>query len=164
MSKSAIAVRHVHFEDLGVFESVLRRYRYAVGYCDAGIDDVGSVDPLAHDLVIVLGGPIGAYEETTYPFLAQEIALLKRRLAAARPTIGICLGAQLMARALGARVYPARAKKIGWAELQLSESGRTGGVAPFNRRAGSTLAWRHLRPAGWGRASRLDRDLPKSGV
>jgi len=139
VSKSAIAVRHVHFEDLGVFESVLRRYRYAVGYCDAGIDDVGSVDPLAHDLVIVLGGPIGAYEETTYPFLAQEIALLKRRLAAARPTIGICLGAQLMARALGARVYPARAKEIGWGELQLSEAGRVG---PLRHLAGvSVLHW-----------------------
>jgi len=131
---------------------VLRRHGYDLRYCDIGIDNVGEVDP------------ISAYQELTYPFLGEELALLERRLTAQRPTLGICLGAQLMARALGARVYPARAKKIGWAELQLSEAGRTGGVAPFNRRAGSTLAWRHLRPAGWGRASRLDRDLPKSGV
>ena len=131
MSKTAIAIRHVHFEDLGAFDRVLRRHGYAVGYCDAGIDDVGSVDPLAHDLVIVLGGPIGAYEETTYPFLAQEIALLKRRLAAARPTIGICLGAQLMARALGARVSRARVKEIGWSERQLSHAGRSGPLRHF---------------------------------
>ena len=138
-NKSAVAVRHVHFEDLGVFDSVLRRYGYAVRYCDAGIDDVGSIDLLTTDLVIVLGGPIGAYEENTYPFLAQEIALLVRRLAAARPTLGICLGAQLMARALGAQVYPAPAKEIGWGELQLSEAGRVG---PLRHLAGvSVLHW-----------------------
>ena len=143
---------------------MLRRHGYDLRYCDIGIDNVGEVDPLTPDLFVVLGSPISAYQELTYPFLGEELALLERRLTAQRPTLGFCLGAQLMARALGARVYPARAKKIGWAELQLSEAGRTGGVAPFNRRAGSTLAWRHLRPAGWGRASRLDRDLPKSGV
>ena len=131
MNKSAVAIRHVHFEDLGVFESVLRRHGYAVRYCDAGIDDIGGLDPLVPDLLIGLGGPIGAYQERAYPFLAQELVLLERRLAAARPTLGICLGAQLMARALGARVYPAPAKEIGWGELQLSEAGRNGPLRHF---------------------------------
>ena len=132
MTRTAIAIRHVHFEDLGVFDGVLCRHGYAVSYCDAGIDDIDGVDPLAPDLIILLGGPIGAYEELTYPFLGQELALLERRLAAARPTLGICLGAQLMARTLGARVYPAPAKEIGWAELQLSEAGRTGPLRYFS--------------------------------
>ena len=139
MSKTAIAIRHVHFEDLGVFDGVLRRNGYAVGYCEAGIDDVGGVDPLAPDLVILLGGPISAYEESLYPFLRHEIALLERRLGAARPTLGICLGAQLIARALGARVYPAPAKEIGWGELQMSEAGRAG---PLRHLAGvPVLHW-----------------------
>ena len=129
MSKTAIAIRHVHFEDLGAFDRVLRRHGYAVGYCDAGIDDIGNVDPLAPDLLIVLGGPIGAHEESLYPFLGPELALLEHRLAAARPTLGICLGAQLIARALGARVYRARVKEIGWSELQLSHAGRSGPLA-----------------------------------
>jgi len=124
MTKTTIAIRHVHFEDLGAFDDVLRRHDYTVRYCDVGIDDIVGVDPLAPDLIVVLGGPISAYQELTYPFLGQELALLERRLAAARPTLGICLGAQLMARALGARVYPAPTKEIGWGELQLSEAGR----------------------------------------
>ena len=131
MSKTAIAIRHVHFEDLGAFDRVLRRHGYAVGYCDAGIDDIGNVDPLAPDLLIVLGGPIGAHEESLYPFLGPELALLEHRLAAARPTLGICLGAQLIARALGARVYRARVKEIGWSELQLSHAGRSGPLRHF---------------------------------
>ena len=139
MSKTAIAIRHVHFEDLGAFDGVLRRYGYAVSYSDAGIDDIDGIDPLAADLIIVLGGPIGAYEESIYPFLRREIALLERRLAAARPTFGICLGAQLIARVLGSRVYPAPAKEIGWRELQLSQAGRSG---PLRHFAGvSALHW-----------------------
>lgn len=139
LSRTAIAIRHVHFEDLGAFDRVLCRHGYAVSYCDAGIDDIGAVDPLAPELIVVLGGPIGAYEELAYPFLGQEVRLLERRLAAARPTLGICLGAQLMARALGAGVYPASAKEIGWGELQLSEMGRAG---PLRHLAGvPVLHW-----------------------
>jgi GMP synthase (glutamine-hydrolysing) len=131
VARTAIAIRHVHFEDLGAFDVVLRRHGYAVHYCDAGIDDIAGVDPLAPDLIIVLGGPIGVYDELAYPFLGHELALLERRLAAARPTLGICLGAQMIARALGARVYPAPAKEIGWGELQLSEAGRNGPLRHF---------------------------------
>jgi GMP synthase (glutamine-hydrolysing) len=131
MTKTAIAIRHVHFEDLGAFDDVLRRHGYAVRYCDAVVDNIGGVDPLAPDLIVVLGGPISAYEEATYPFLGRELALLERRLAAARPTLGICLGAQLMARALGARVYPAPKKELGWGELQLTEAGRNGPLRHF---------------------------------
>ena len=131
MNKTAVAIRHVHFEDLGVFDRVLRRRGYAISYCEAGIEDIGGLDPVSPDLIVVLGGPIGAYEDTAYPFLGQELALLEHRLAAARPTIGICLGAQLMARALGERVYPARAKEIGWGELQISEAARNGPLGHF---------------------------------
>lgn len=59
------------------------------------------------DLVVVLGGPIGACEEGEYPFW-------ERRLAEDLPTLGICLGAQLMARVLGAKVYPGHCQESGW--------------------------------------------------
>src|SRR5580765_8449433 len=83
-------------------------------YVEAGLDDLGAADLDEADLLVVLGGPIGAYEDVSYPFLVDELALLERRLSADRPTLGICLGAQLMARALGSRVYPTGVKEIGW--------------------------------------------------
>jgi len=120
---SALAIRHVAFEDLGSFARVLRARGFRVAYRDAGRHDIGALDALAPDLVVVLGGPIGAYEENVYPFLRDELRLIERRLAAKRPVLGICLGAQLMARALGARVHPGRAKEIGWSALTLTPEG-----------------------------------------
>lgn len=116
------AIRHVAFEDLGSFAEVLEQERFEIDYVEATrLDDL---DPLAADLWVVLGGPIGAYEEREYPFLAHELALLERRMAQNLPTLGICLGCQLMARALGARVYLGPRKEIGWAPLRLTPEGR----------------------------------------
>lgn len=118
--KIAAVVRHVHFEDLGTFAEALAQARYGVRYHDIGRHNLP--DPLAPDLLIVLGAPIGVYEDGKYPFLRDEIALLEARLAAGLPTVGICLGAQLIARALGARVYPSGIKEIGWAPVDLTEA------------------------------------------
>lgn len=115
MTKTLLAIRHVGFEDLGGFEQPLAEAGYAVRYADMGVDAAaGFGDP---DLLVVLGGPIGAYEDDLYPWLKGEIACIAGRLEAQKPTLGICLGAQLMARALGARVYPGPAKEIGWKRL-----------------------------------------------
>jgi len=134
MLKTAVAIRHLAFEDLGVFESVLARAGYKVHYYDIGIDELWTLEPVKTDLVVVLGGPIGAYEDAKYPFLAEEIDILEQRLAAGQPTIGICLGAQLMARALGARVYPGPEKEIGFAPIHLTEEGRASCLAAFEDR------------------------------
>ncbi|MGY6213633.1 glutamine amidotransferase [Methylolobus aquaticus] len=116
--KTAHVIRHVPFEDLGNLAPALAAAGFTMEYREAGLDDLASFDAADPDLLIVLGGPIGVYEERAYPFLADELRLLERRLAADRPTLGICLGAQLIAAALGARVYPgARGKEIGWSTL-----------------------------------------------
>ena len=127
--KSAIAVRHVHFEDLGVLEPFLRERGYEVRYLDAGVDDLAGVDPASPDLVVVLGAPIGAGDEEIYPFLADELALVRDRLDVRRPLLGICLGAQLIARVLGAEVKPMGVKEIGFAPLTLTEEGKASPLA-----------------------------------
>lgn len=121
--KHAIAIRHVPFEDLDSFAAPLEARGYGIAYRDAPVDDLTALDLATADLLVVLGGPIGAYEDALYPFLRAELALIERRLQAGRPVLGICLGAQLMARALGARVYPGK-KELGWAPLQLTDAGQ----------------------------------------
>lgn len=124
--KTAIAIRHVHFEDLGTFAAVLSAAGYQIEYVDVGVDDLTTIVPETPDLLVVLGGPIGVYENAAYPFLTTELNLLKARMAADRPTFGVCLGAQLMAAALGAKVYPSGRKEIGFSPLTLSGTGRSG--------------------------------------
>ena len=123
MAKTAIAIRHVYFEDLGAFEPVLRDAGYQIRYCDIGLDDPAAVPPDT-DLLVVLGAPIGAYEEEKYPFVIDELGIIGQRLAASLPVLGVCLGAQLMARALGARVYPGKSREIGWAPIELTDAAR----------------------------------------
>lgn len=136
----AVAVRHVAFEDLDAFAPTLAARGYKVSYRDAPTDDLAGGALADCDLLIVLGGPIGAYEEDRYPFLKAEIAAIEKRLKAGKAVLGICLGAQLMARALGAKVYPAGFKEIGWAGISLSAAGR---ASPLARLAPGTrvLHW-----------------------
>ncbi|HYG87225.1 MAG TPA: glutamine amidotransferase [Azospirillum sp.] len=141
MLKTAVAIRHVHFEDLGSVQPVLEARGYRVHTYDVGLDPLWTLDPVRTDLIVVLGGPIGAYQEELYPFLADEIRLLEARLAARRPTLGICLGAQLMARALGARVYPGPGPEIGFAPIALTDAGRGSCLAPFGEEGATVLHW-----------------------
>jgi GMP synthase (glutamine-hydrolysing) len=73
--------------------------------------------------LVILGGPMGVYEEGRYPSLGAERRLARRAVEQGLPVLGICLGAQLLASALGARVYPGPRKEIGWAPLILTEAG-----------------------------------------
>lgn len=139
--RTAIAIRHVAFEDMGTFAAVLSERGIDLRYVDAGVDDLARLDSCAPDLLVILGGPIGAYEDESYPFILDEIRLLERRLAADLPTLGICLGAQMMARALGARVYPGPAKEIGWSPLTLTEAGRASPLVHLDGDKPSMLHW-----------------------
>lgn len=115
----AVAITHVAFEDLGSLESELRHAGYEIELVDACTADLGAVSGSNPELLVCLGGPIGAYQRETYPFLSAENELIRSRLDAKRPTIGICLGAQLIAAAAGASVYPGCAgKEIGWGPIQ----------------------------------------------
>lgn len=126
MPKTATAIRHIHFEDLGSFESVLFEAGYDLRYCDLGEVDLATFRPTEPDLLIILGGPVGVYETEAYPFLVEERALIRHRLYTGRPILGICLGAQQIAATLGANVEPMGYQEIGFSELTLTDAGRLG--------------------------------------
>lgn len=116
--KTIYAIQHLAFEDLGSLEDIFYQLGFRVRYFEAGIDDLSKAFEYT-GLTIILGGPVGVYEVDDYPFLQQEIDLLKIRLEKELPTLGICLGAQLIAHALNAKVYPGHAKEIGWSPLEI---------------------------------------------
>lgn len=129
--KQVWAIRHVAFEDLGTLEPVFLAAGYQVSYVEAPLGALQALDIGAPDVVVFLGGPFGAYENDRYPFLRHELALIERRLMAGRPLLGICLGAQLIARVGGAQVYPGGEKEIGWGEVELTEVGSRSVLAPL---------------------------------
>ncbi len=129
--KTAVAIRHVPFEGLGSFAPVLSERGYKVRYLDAATDNLGPIIESPPDLLVVLGGPIGADQQKVYPFLLLEQEIIARRLDADLPTLGICLGAQLLARAAGADTYPAAEREIGWAALTLTVPGEVSCLAPI---------------------------------
>jgi GMP synthase (glutamine-hydrolysing) len=131
MAKICLAVRHVAFEDLGLLGPLVAARDYEIRYHDAGVEPFEAQTLLAADLVVVLGGPIGVYEADAYPFVTDEIAAIAARLKSNKPLLGICLGAQMMAAALGARVAPGPVKEIGWALLTLTPAGKASVLAPL---------------------------------
>lgn len=124
---TCIALYHVRFEDLGSFAAPIERASHAVAYRHAGASPLSDAEWTDTDLVVVLGGPIGIEDTGGYPWLQDELTGLARRLQLNKPTLGICLGAQLMARALGGGIARrtgedgAPAMEIGWSALDLAD-------------------------------------------
>jgi len=139
--KRAVALRHLAFEDLGLLGDELSAARYEASYRDAGVDGLADLRLDRDDLLVVLGGPIGAYDDDRYPFLADELRLIEDSLRREVPVLGICLGAQLLARALGARVYVGSAKEIGFAPVTLTAEGRATPLGLLERGASPVLHW-----------------------
>lgn len=120
--KTAVALRHLSFEDLGLIAPWLEQRGWRIHYYDVGVDELWKLDLEQVDLLVVLGGPIGAEDDTRYAYLAEEVRLIRERIDDGRPLLGICLGAQLMARALGAAVRPMGGKEIEFSALILAQA------------------------------------------
>lgn len=119
--KTAAVFRHVPFEDLDSLSETLLAKGYRWRCIDTPVQSLAAFDALKDDLLIVLGGPIGVYEQHLYPFLETELRIINERLAAGKPVLGICLGAQLIATALGASVASMGVKEIGYAPITVSK-------------------------------------------
>ena len=120
----ALVVYHHDKKDLGSFKNVLEYRGFDIDYIYGADDKTPEHDPLTHDLAIVMGGSMGVYESDQYPYLLNEISYLKKRLDNDLPTLGICLGGQLMAKSLGGDVYKGtNDKETGWREIEVTPAG-----------------------------------------
>lgn len=110
-------LQHVPFEGLGSIRAWLEGAGYRVTYTQlfetAEFPDLSEVN-----LLIVLGGPMSVNDEEQYPWLVKEKQFVRNAITLGRPVLGICLGAQMIASALGARVYRNAVAEIGWFPVQ----------------------------------------------
>jgi len=122
--KNIAVFMHVPFEGLGCIEQWITKNNHTVSYTkfyeDYKLPDIHTIDWL-----IVMGGPMGVYDEAVYPWLAEEKSYIKQAIEAGKTVLGICLGSQLIAEVLGAKVYPNKQKEIGWFDVSLSETAKT---------------------------------------
>ncbi len=112
-----LAFRHVPFEHLGLIAPALEAHGLEWEYVDLFRDPGRPLPPA--DALIFMGGPMSANDDL--PFIRRELQLIEAAVAAGQPVLGICLGAQLLARALGARVYRNPVKEIGWFPVYWTE-------------------------------------------
>lgn len=139
-SRTTHIIQHVAFEHGGVIAEALRARGHTLRVFQAGVDDLQPIADNPPDLLLVLGGPIGVYETAAYPWLEQEVALIRAHLAAGGKLIGVCLGAQLIAAASGARVYPGT-REIGWAPIVPTARGRDSALAELEAADWEVLHW-----------------------
>lgn len=118
-----VAIQHVPFEGPGAIAAEAARRGTALEICHlyAG---AALPDPLSLGGLVVMGGPMGVSDTAAHPWLAEELRLIGAAHAAGVPLLGVCLGAQLLAAALGARVYPGPTPEIGPGTVALSDAGR----------------------------------------
>jgi GMP synthase (glutamine-hydrolysing) len=118
MNRTVLILRHMPQETGGTLETALTRAGLEVGYIDL-FQEIPPRLPLDQASgLVVLGGPMNVDEVDRYPFLRLDVQWIRQAIEIRLPVLGICLGSQLLAKALGARVYPNAVKEIGWYPLE----------------------------------------------
>lgn len=115
--------QHVPWEGLGNLKDWIDGRKYDLSA--TRFYDAATLPQLAEiDALIVMGGPMGAYEDKKYSWLPAEKQFIREAVCAGKKVLGICLGSQLIASVLGSVVYPQIHKEIGWFPLRLTDEGR----------------------------------------
>ena len=131
-------LQHVPFEGLGSIADWAKARRAQVSCTRLFAGEV-CPSPDEIDLLVVMGGPMGVYDEDEYPWLVREKEFLKRALDSETRVLGVCLGSQLIAAVLGARVYPNAHKEIGWFPIAAVQP--HGAIGSLLARAGDVFHW-----------------------
>ncbi len=119
--QSVWVLQHTASETLGTIEDVLRGHGIGFNYIQTHVGKPVPGEMADQAGLIVMGGPMGVYEQAKYPFLRDEMRLIDSALALGRPVLGVCLGSQLLAAALGAEVKKGERKELGWHAVTLSD-------------------------------------------
>jgi GMP synthase-like glutamine amidotransferase len=122
MKPRVLAFRHVPFEGLGRIEAALAAHRLDADYADLYLLDAPPVDAEAYDALIFMGGPMSVNDDL--PYLRGEEGLIRDAIRRGIPVLGICLGSQLIAHALGVEVRRCARKEIGWFDIELTPAAR----------------------------------------
>jgi GMP synthase (glutamine-hydrolysing) len=135
-----LAVQHIACEPPAAFEDELRSRGLELERVEL---DEGEALPdwRGFDATIVMGGPMGAYEDDAHPWLVDEKRTLREAVEAGHPVWGVCLGAQLLAAALGARVYPGPQAEVGLLDVELTAAAASDPVFAEAPRRFPTLQW-----------------------
>jgi GMP synthase-like glutamine amidotransferase len=133
-------LQHVSFEGPGIIADYAHSHSHALTttllYEWESPPDLNGID-----LLVVKGGPMNIYEEEKYPWLPGEKKFIRDAIHAGKAVLGICLGAQLIADVLGARVFPGDFKEIGWFPITLTEEGRQADVFRYFPDKCSVFHW-----------------------
>ena len=121
---TALVIRHEPYEAIAGFRAPIEARGFDIVEIDVGTPEFCQIDLLAPELLVIMGGPMGVYEQDRFPWLSREIVRVCERIAADLPTLGVCLGSQIMAAAMGARVFPGPVRELGFAPIELTADGR----------------------------------------
>lgn len=126
MARPKILVfQHVPYEPLGTLDPLLKEAGFRIRYVNFGRDPHQRPSLEKYEALIVLGGPMNAHQIDTYPNLVTEVDVIREAVDTGMSVLGICLGAQLLAKAVGGRVSRNAEREIGWHDVQLTEAGVT---------------------------------------
>jgi len=128
-----LVFQHVAHEILGTLDPLLRDAGFRIRYVNYSRQPEAEPSLDRYHGLVVLGGPMNCDQAERYPHLQREVEAIQQTIEAGKPVLGICLGSQLIARALGARVRKNPVKEIGWYDLEPTEAGRSD---PLFRRLG----------------------------
>ena len=118
---SVLILKNVSSEGPGTIEDHLREEGTDYRIIDLATEELPSTEKA--DTMVIMGGPMSVNESDMYPYIEKEIELVREYIREGKKVFGICLGAQIMASALGARVYPGPEKEVGWFDIELQEEG-----------------------------------------
>ncbi len=117
---TVIVFQHIACEDLGTAKDILIKEGLRIKTVRLYAGELPPKDWTKAAGLIFLGGPMNVYQEKEYPYLKIEDEIIKKTIDLGKPSVGICLGAQLIAKAAGAKVCPGKRKEVGWYPLQLT--------------------------------------------